>query len=168
MATVYFFERLKRVYGAMFEITFSTQNSLLDSQDEWKSLIGKLERENIDAGIERLKSLMTEDVNYKWPNIPLTIGLCKRHKTHACHKANFPKLPELSTAQMQENRAKTLVKLKRLAQVHPIHSAIKTEVTERVLSPDELAIKRQRQDFEKQILSEAKMKYSHLNASSQR
>ena len=166
MVTVYFFERLKSVYGSIFERIFTTQTELLNSQDEWKVQIGKMTRDDIDHGIERLKELMTEDLNYKWPNIALTIGLCKRKIVHACHKENFPRLPKFSTEQMRVNRAKTLDKLKELSQVNSMRRATRMVKDDESLTPSELETRRQRQDFEKQILSEARANYSYLNSSS--
>jgi hypothetical protein len=75
--TVYFYKRLDGIYGAKFRSLFKTEEQLLNSQDEWKRRIGELSQESIDQGMELLKDRIGTDNNFKWPDIAMTINLCK-------------------------------------------------------------------------------------------
>jgi len=87
-ATVYFFKRLQDIYGSKFFQSFKTTDSLRSARREWSPEVGKLSREQIDTGIEKVKNLCSvKDGDFEWPNIALTIGICNgNYKTAKTEK----------------------------------------------------------------------------------
>lgn len=119
--TVYFYKRLDGIYGAKFRSLFKTAEQLLNSQNEWKGAISRLTKREIDAGMELLKTKIGYDNNFNWPDIALTIGLCK------------PKNKKFGNALRLANQYLETVKADPVA-VHGILKEVKRKVAKKVLT----------------------------------
>lgn len=77
-AAVYFFKRLHDIYLSKFAQAFKTEDSLISARREWAGDIDELSRDQIDFGMDKVKKLcMVKNGDFEWPNIALTIGVCR-------------------------------------------------------------------------------------------
>ena len=97
-ATVYFFKRLKDIYLSKFSQAFKSEDAIKAARREWVHDIGQLSREQIDTGMDKIKKLcMVKNGDFDWPNVALTIGVCRGD-----YADNTPKTAE-------QQRLKTII-----------------------------------------------------------
>ena len=66
------------MYGSKYKSQFPSDEDENLSKLEWAGQVMNLGKENIDRGIEKLKTLLVEkDPDYLWVNIPLIAALCQ-------------------------------------------------------------------------------------------
>jgi len=76
--TVYFFNRLKDIYITKFSQSFKTEIALKTARREWAKDIGELSKDQVDIGMDKVKKLCSSgNKDFEWPNIALTIGVCR-------------------------------------------------------------------------------------------
>lgn len=93
------------IYGARFKRMFTSPQAITASQLEWEDRIEFLSFESIDQGMEKLKNKMEVSQEYHWPDIALTIKLCRQNEEKAkLRLCSFKPAPILELT--DEERAK--------------------------------------------------------------
>ena len=77
----YVYARLKTIFAGKYKTTFPTEKAEIGSKLEWTNDITKFSKEELERGLEALKS---SDIG--WPDIKSFLNLCKPVKTDPAHK----------------------------------------------------------------------------------
>ena len=77
----YVYARLKTIFAGKYKTTFPTEKAEIGSKLEWSKDITKFSKEELERGLEALKS---SDIG--WPDIKSLLNLCKPIKTDPSHK----------------------------------------------------------------------------------